>query len=363
MYFVVICAFMILLLSGLFYVSARCRRFRCVQAAWRKSKVLGVLIFALPFAAFAVGAVFSIYSAAVWFLHLFFFFLLFDFFAFIARKISHRRPERYIAGALAIAVTFIYMGMGWFFAHHVFETDYTVESEKTDGVRIALIADSHIGATFDGEGFAEYVREIADKKPDMLVIAGDFIDESTSREDMENACAAFAEIDPPLGKYYVFGNHDKGLYGDRDYSVEDFCERLSASGVRILEDDVVSVGDNICVIGRRDRSDPEGRLDMRALTAAADKSKFTIVLDHQPGDYDAEAESGVDLVLSGHTHGGHIYPMGYIGTLTGENDGIYGMQHREDTDFIITSGISGWEIPFKTGAVSEYVVIDVEKVS
>ncbi len=55
--------------------------------------------------------------------------------------------------------------------------------------------------------------------------------------------------------------------------------------------------------------------------------------------------------------------MGYIGTLTGENDGIYGMQHREDTDFIITSGISGWEIPFKTGAVSEYVVIDVEKVS
>ena len=136
-----------------------------------------------------------------------------------------------------------------------------------------------------------------------------------------------------------------------------------ASGVRILEDDVVSVGDNICVIGRRDRSDPEGRLDMRALTAAADKSKFTIVLDHQPGDYDDEAESGVDLVLSGHTHGGHIYPMGYIGTLTGENDGIYGMQHMEDTDFIITSGISGWEIPFKTGAVSEYVVIDVEKVS
>ena len=117
------------------------------------------------------------------------------------------------------------------------------------------------------------------------------------------------------------------------------------------------------MIGRRDRSDPKGRLDMRALTAAADKSKFTIVLDHQPGDYDAEAESGVDLVLSGHTHGGHIYPMGYIGTLTGENDGIYGMQHMEDTDFIITSGISGWEIPFKTGAVSEYVVIDVEKVS
>ena len=88
-------------------------------------------------------------------------------------------------------------------------------------------------------------------------------------------------------------------------------------------------------------------------------ARYTVLLDHQPNDYANEAVPPVDLVLSGHTHGGHIFPAGQIGLLTGANDRRYGTERRGDTDFVVTSGISGWAIPFKTGTWSEYVVIDV----
>ena len=84
------------------------------------------------------------------------------------------------------------------------------------------------------------------------------------------------------------------------------------------------------------------------------------MLDHQPNDYDAEAQSGADLVLSGHTHGGHMWPAGLIGLAMGSNDRVYGTETRGETTFVVTSGISGWAIPFKTGTHSEIVVIDVQ---
>ena len=97
-----------------------------------------------------------------------------------------------------------------------------------------------------------------------------------------------------------------------------------------------------------------------ALMADIDDSKYVIMLDHQPNDYDAIAKAAPDLVISGHTHGGHIFPAGPVGLLMGANDAVYGLETRENTSFIVTSGMSGWEIPFKTFCVSEYVVIDIQ---
>ena len=86
---------------------------------------------------------------------------------------------------------------------------------------------------------------------------------------------------------------------------------------------------------------------------------YTIVLDHQPNDYDNEAAANADLVVSGHTHGGQLFPVTYVGEWFNINDRTYGHEKRSDTDFIVTSGIADWEIQFKTGAKSEYVIIDV----
>ena len=98
---------------------------------------------------------------------------------------------------------------------------------------------------------------------------------------------------------------------------------------------------------------------MAELAAGLDPDKVSVVLDHQPNDYDAQAAAGVDYVLSGHTHGGHIFPAGIIGLLMGANDANYGVERRGNTTFVVTSGISGWAIPFKTGAKSEFVIMDI----
>ena len=102
------------------------------------------------------------------------------------------------------------------------------------------------------------------------------------------------------------------------------------------------------------------RADMETLIKDIDKSKYMIVLDHQPNDYTAQAKSQVDLVLSGHTHGGQMFPIGIVGELIGANDSTYGLERRDKTDFIVNSGISDWEFKYKTGgAISEYGIIDV----
>jgi len=85
-----------------------------------------------------------------------------------------------------------------------------------------------------------------------------------------------------------------------------------------------------------------------------------IVLNHQPNDYDNESEVGVDLVLSGHTHGGQFFPLGPLGVLFGFNDAYYGSEEIENTTFIVNSGIGDWAIQFKTGTISEYGIIDIK---
>ena len=99
---------------------------------------------------------------------------------------------------------------------------------------------------------------------------------------------------------------------------------------------------------------------MTELIQNLDNDKYTIVLDHQPTDYEKQAQSEVDLVLSGHTHGGQLFPLNQVGKWIGANDAIYGHEKRKRTDFIVTSGISSWAIQFKTGTKSEFIVIDIK---
>ena len=101
---------------------------------------------------------------------------------------------------------------------------------------------------------------------------------------------------------------------------------------------------------------------MSELVNKLDKDKYKIVIDHEPNDYDNEEKAGVDLVLSGHTHGGQLFPISEVGGLFFKaNDKTYGYERRGSTDFIVTSGISDWELDFKTGTKSEYVIIDVKQ--
>lgn len=284
-------------------------------------------------------------------------------------SVKPKKRKIYYAGVTAIIITIVYMSWGWYQAHNVWQKDYTIHTDKAVGsIKLALIADSHTGTTFDGEGFAEHVKAIQAQDPDAVLIAGDFVDDDTSLIDMKKCCEALGTLDTKYGVYYVFGNHDKGYYASerRGYDGDDIIAELEKNGVAVLQDETVLLGDSFYIIGRQDLSEVTdrggSRADIEDLVKDLDDDKYQIVMDHQPADYANEKASGVDLVLSGHTHGGQLFLIKLFQEITGMggNDQIYGLENIDGSDFIVTSGISDWAIKFKTGCRSEYVIIDIQ---
>ena len=349
-------------LAGLsaLYLITRFHRFSFVEKLGKKSRVLSWLVACLPLV--LLGVFYVCFNAATYIvvvLHVMASFLLCGLVFWFIRLLTKREISYDLQGAAALLLALDYLCLGWYNAHHVRETDYSLVSEKlTRDWRIVEIADSHFGITQNGVTFTREMERIRALNPDLVVIVGDFVDDDSDREDMVEACRALGSLDPPLGVFFVYGNHDEGYYRYRNFSAGELRDELEKNGVTILADESVLLDDSLWLVGRKDRSNPT-RADVEALMAPLDREKFTLVLDHQPNDYAAEAAAGADLVLSGHTHGGHIYPAGQIGLLMGANDAVYGLETHGDTDFIVTSGISGWAIPFKTGTFSEIVVIDL----
>lgn len=184
---------------------------------------------------------------------------------------------------------------------------------------------------------------------------------------MISCCKTLGSAKTKYGVYYVFGNHDKGYYPDsyRGYGEADLVKELKDNNVKVLQDENVLIDNRFYIIGRQDRSEEveknKGRATMSELTSSLDDSKFSIVMNHQPCDYANQAKSGVDLVVSGHTHGGQLFPLMNIENLTGlGDDRVYGYEKRDNTNFIVTSGISDWAIKFKTGCKSEYVIVNIQ---
>ena len=347
--------------TGVIYLITCFHRFSPVQRIARRSRILSGLLAAVPVALISSFILINVTAMAVVLLHVIVIWLLCDLIAWCIGRARKRKLNRDWQGIAALLIAAVYLGMGWYFAHHVYQTNYALTTAKELGgesLRIVEIADSHLGITQDGQDFSRLMDRIQATQPDLVVVVGDFVDDDTDKEDMLEACRALGELDTSFGVYFAFGNHDQGYFNYRNFTAQELRTALTENGVTILEDESVLLDNRFYLIGRRDRS-MRGRLDAEALTAPLDASKYMILLDHQPNDYAHEAAAGADLVLSGHTHGGHIYPAGLIGLAMGANDSVYGLQRRENTDFIVTSGVSGWAIPFKTGTISEYVVIDI----
>ena len=319
--------------------------------------ISAVLIVVLFFAAL-LGYV----NAAIIIIHLTVFWLLADLIFYIVKKLSGKRLFR-LSSCVAVVTSFIYLVVGFALANNVWATRYTVYTDKNVNLRIVMFADSHVGTTFSGAELAEYVEQMQGYNPDIVVIAGDFVDDDTSRKDMIDACKALGKLKTTYGVYYAFGNHDKGYYDNsgRGYTGNDLIAELTKNGVTVLQDDIIDCGE-FYVIGRNDKSEDErggGRKDIGDLVSGIDKDKYSIVINHQPTDYAAESKANVDLVLSGHTHGGQMIPIGLISDIFGLNDRVYGWEKRGSTNFIVTSGIADWAFKFKIGCVSEFVVIDI----
>ncbi len=324
--------------------------------------VLALLTVALLL--FILSLVFDVTNMIVIVMHVAVFLLIGDLVGLIISKSGVVYVSGRTVDLCAVCACIIYLIYGWIMMHGMWETDYEIITDKDPGnIRIAQIADSHIGAGFDGEGFGKRLEKIQETQPDILVVTGDFVDDASTKEDMIRSCEQFSHFKTKYGIYFCWGNHDRGYYSNerRGYSGEDLERELTKCGVTVLEDESVLVDGRFYVIGRADAGyGGSSRKPVSDLIADLDKDKYMIVLDHQPTDYEAEEAAGVDLVLSGHTHGGQVFPLEYIQPLLSENDNVRGHERRGNTDFIVTDGISDWAIKFKTGCRSEYNLIEIK---
>ena len=367
---------LVLMVLGILFLWSRFHKFQCMQRLAVKHRFLSWLLCLIPLAGIGLFSLINVVTLIVVALHLALFWVLCDLLGWIINRLRKKkiyktvgrrkkvRQTPYYAGILALVLCAAYLASGWYNAHHIRETRYTVTTEKDldSPLKIAVIADAHLGITLDGVAFSALLDRIQAQQPDLLLIVGDYVDDDSSKADMLEASNALGRFDAPYGIYYVFGNHDRGYSQYRDFDSQDLRGALTSNGVWILEDETVLVEDRFYVIGRKDRSD-RNRKPAEDLTQDLDPDLYKIILDHQPNDYENEAAAGADLVVSGHTHGGHMLPAGLIGEWLGANDRTYGTEQRDGTTFVVTSGVSGWAIPFKTGAFSEYVLIEVKKQS
>lgn len=355
--------FLTLLLVSLGYLFIRIRSIflkgEPAKTASKEMKKKSALLAAVPVAILAVISVIRPYIFVIPIFHLAIFWAIFDLIFLLVKKLRKgKKLPFWLAGALAVPITIVYMSVAYFLATHMYKTTYQVTTSKAVApLRIALISDSHVGACFDGEGFADRIETIGEQHPDMLVIAGDFVDDDTKKEDMIICCRALGELKTTYGVYYSPGNHDVGYSDYRDFTFDDLIDELEKNGVHVLLDEIVAVGDDYYIVGRKDKS--MVREPISELTEPLDKSRYIITIDHQPNDYTAEKEAGCDLVLGGHTHGGQMIPIRPLGELVGANDSTYGLKTRGETNFIVSSGIASWAIPYKTGTISEYCIIDI----
>lgn len=270
----------------------------------------------------------------------------------------------FTTGILGIVVLALVLGYGYYNIKHVVATDYYLSSNKIDNLKIIEIADLHMSTSMNVNELQKYCDEMSLLNADLVVLTGDIFDENTPLDDMAGASVALSTIKNKQGIYYVYGNHDNGshAFDGVDFGPEDIRENLEANGITVLEDEVVSL-DSINIIGRKDASfwgtNPRmATADLLAMIPEEKRNNYTIMLDHQPLNLDENAALGIDLQLSGHTHGGQLFPMGIVQSFTSDTL-IRGQRDIGDFTAITTTGIAGWRYPIKTGAPSEYVVVNV----
>lgn len=343
------------------YIARKVRKIKCIENIKdKKIRFLTSYIFLLIT---LILLWWNATNANVIILHFFFILLLGELIYNIVCMIKKKTDFKYgqeIVISICLLFTVAYLGVAYYIAHHVVETHYEVVSKKDLGIdsfRVVQITDSHVGATMNGDDFYNYMIKINDTNPDIVVVTGDYIDDDTSYEDFVRACEGLGALKTNYGVYFVFGNHDKGYFNNRKYNEQDIRLELAKNNVKILEDEGIDIVGNIYLLGRQDRQ-VRTRLSAQDLMKEIDSNKYVIVLDHQPNDYDNESEAKMDLVISGHTHGGQVFPLKYFDFI-GSNDNFYGMETRDNTTFIVSSGIGDWAVKFKTGTVAEYVVIDI----
>jgi predicted MPP superfamily phosphohydrolase len=270
----------------------------------------------------------------------------------------HTHPH-YLTICIAASV-FLLVLAGHFNAIYPRVRQLNIDASKTTNIpanlRIVLATDIHLGTIIGPKRVSRIINLINKQNPDLVLLAGDIVDEDLAPVIKQNLGKILGSIKAPLGVIGATGNHE--YIG----GVDQATAYLSKHGITMLRDTAIAINDRLWVIGRNDiESNRFGDLKRASLSQIMQQipdEAFTIVLDHQPKAYTEAQENGVDLILSGHTHHGQMWPLNYITSAMFPLS--WGYKKFDEMHAYVSSGVGSWGPPVRIGNVPEVVVIELK---
>lgn len=267
--------------------------------------------------------------------------------------------KKYIKSAIVLLIVITLLLFCNFQNKHLETTHYTYEAEQLgvdlDGYRIVQISDLH-NAKF-GKNNQKLVDRIRECAPDMIVLTGDLVD--SNHTNVDRAVQFVDEIVKICPVYYVTGNHEYWL-DTSEY--ENLMDGVASAGVIILDNQVVEISRwdaKFRLVGLDDKSLADGTLE----ALLSDEKELTVVLAHEPQYFARYAGTGVDLVLSGHAHGGQ-FRLPFVGGIVAPDQGFLpeytaGEYYMNGTEMIVSRGLGNSVIPVRLFNYPEIVCVEL----
>lgn len=274
-------------------------------------------------------------------------------------ELSRREFITRVGGGAAIAMTGASVGLGMIEArgaHEIVTVEVTLAKlpKALDGFSIVQLSDLHTGMTID----RDFVQRVVDRanalNADLVALTGDLVDGPVDR--LRDDIAPLAQLRAKHGVFAVTGNHE--YYA----GVDEWIAEISRLGARYLRNERVTIGEpgaSFELAGVDDYSAhewPGHGEDLGAATAGREANSALVLLAHQPRQVKNASQHGVDLQLSGHTHGGQIWPWHYIVKIQ-QGGLLAGRYEHEGTQLYVTRGCGYWGPPVRFGAPLEITKI------
>ncbi|MFC3961332.1 metallophosphoesterase [Nocardia jiangsuensis] len=254
------------------------------------------------------------------------------------------------AGVAAAVATVGFGTYGVLRGPRVLEVDVPLAKlpPEAAGFRLAVVSDTHIGPVL-AAGFTRTVVDTVNAtNPDAIVVVGDLVDGDV--DDLRPDVAPFADLRAPHGVFFVTGNHEY-ISGAQQWV--DYLPRL---GMRVLLNERVALpGFDLAGVNDLAGEDEGNGPDLDKALAGRDPARPVVLLAHQPAFVDEARAHGVDLQISGHTHGGQVFPGNLLARLA--NPTLFGLERYDDTQLYVTRGAGAWGPPVRTAAPSDVTVL------
>jgi len=281
--------------------------------------------------------------------------LVYDFGHALVALMGFKWPLNGAMALLTIGLPAVAMlGYGFVEARQIHVEEIKISTPKLSPaigrVTIAQISDLHLGMMLGDEFLERVIGKLREIQPDIVVATGDIVD--GHGDDLNALAGHFLAIKPPKGAYAIIGNHE--YYAGLDNSLR----FLRSAGFTVLRDESVAAG-GIILAGIDDPSagtpGQKANIDTRRVLASAQKNAFIVLLKHQPV---VDRETPFDLQLSGHIHGGQIFPFGYLTRLTyGVSTGLTRL--ADGRRLYVSRGAGTWGPPIRLFAAPEITLITI----